>query len=73
MVKVILEGRFGEILGVHLYGKHVTEMIAEIAAAMQSEAVAEDILRTVHPHPSVSESLREAVLAAWTGRAIHSL
>lgn len=71
--KIILDSEYGEILGAHLYGVHVTEMIAEIALAMQAEATAEELIDTIHPHPTVCESLREAVLAAWTGSAIHNL
>ncbi len=73
MCKVILDSEYGEILGVHLFGKHVTEMIAEMAVAMNLEATVEEIIATVHPHPSVSEALREAFMAAWDGKSIHSL
>lgn len=73
LFKIILDSQYGEILGAHIYGSHVTEMIVEIAVAMQAEATAEDLIDTIHPHPTVSESLREAFLAAWTGKAIHYL
>ena len=73
MCKVILDSEYGEILGVHLFGKHVTEMITEMAVAMNLEATVEEIIATVHPHPSVSEALREAFMAAWDGKSIHSL
>ncbi|CAK7051115.1 MAG: Dihydrolipoyl dehydrogenase [Desulfovibrio sp.] len=72
VVKVILEGELGEILGVHMYGKHVTDMIAEIAVAMTLEATAEEIIHTIHPHPTVSESVPEAFMAAF-GKAIHCM
>jgi len=72
IVKVVLDGATGEILGVHLYGKHVTEMAAEISAAMTLEATADEIIDTVHPHPTVSESIPEAFMAAY-GKAIHYL
>ena len=70
LVKVILDAEFGEILGVHLYGKHVTDMIAELSVAMTLEATAEEIIHSVHPHPTVSEALPEAFMAAY-GKAIH--
>lgn len=73
MYKMILHGEYGEILGAHFYGPHATEMIAEIALAMQTEATADEIIDTIHPHPTVSEMIRETVLAAWTGKAIHNL
>jgi dihydrolipoamide dehydrogenase len=72
LFKVIVEGTYGEILGAHLYGKHVTDMIAEIAVAMAGEVTAEELLNAIHPHPTVSEGLSEAFMAAM-GRAIHSL
>ena len=73
LFKVILDGELGEILGVHLYGKHVTDMIGEVSAAMSGELTAEEIIRSIHPHPTVCEALGEAFMAAWNGRAINSL
>jgi len=70
MVKVILEEEFNEILGVHIYGKHATDMIGEIAVAMSLESTAEEIINTIHPHPTVSESIPESFMSA-TGKAIH--
>lgn len=70
LVKVITEAKYGEILGVHIYGIHATDMIAEIVLAMELEATAEDIAETIHPHPTVSEIIPEAFHAAL-GRAIH--
>ena len=72
LVKVIIDGRLGEILGVHLCGSHVTEMIAEIALAMNLEASAGEIMASIHPHPTISESIPEAFMAAY-GKAIHWL
>ena len=71
IVKVILDKEFGEILGVHLYGKHVTDMIGEISVAMNLEATAQEVIGAVHPHPTVSEALPEAFMAAVYGRAIN--
>ena len=73
LAKVIVDAEFGEILGVHLYGKHVTDMIGEMAVAMTAEATAEEVIQSIHPHPTVSEALAEAFRAAWDGRAINSL
>ena len=71
--KVITEAATGEILGVHLYGKHVTDMIGEISVAMAAEATAEEVIHAIHPHPTVSEALAEAFMSAWNGKAINSL
>ena len=72
IAKVIVDAEFGEILGVHLYGKHVTDMIAELSVAMTMEATAEEIMHSIHPHPTVSEALPEAFMAAY-GKAIHRM
>lgn len=69
-IKVIIDEAYGEILGAHIYALHATEMIAEISLAMAAEATADDIIAAVHPHPTVSEAVGEAFLAAY-GRAIH--
>lgn len=71
IVKVILDKELGEILGVHLYGKHVTDMIGEISVAMHLEATAEEVIGAIHPHPTVSEAIPEAFMAAFYGRAIN--
>jgi len=71
MVKVISETRYGEIVGVHLYCIHATDMIAEAVAAMKLEATAEEIAMSIHPHPTVSEAVHEAMHALTDGRAIH--
>ena len=73
MFKAIVEGETGEILGVHLYGQHVTDMIGEISVAMTAEATAEEVIHAIHPHPTVNEAMGEAFMAAWNGRAINSL
>lgn len=67
------DGATGEILGVHLYGQHVTDMIGEVSAAMTAEATAEELIGSIHPHPTVNEALGEAFMAAWNGKAINSL
>ena len=73
LFKVIVAADTGEILGVHLYGQHVTDMIGEISAAMAAEGTAEELIHAIHPHPTVNEALGEAFMAAWNGRAINSL
>lgn len=73
MFKLIVDARYGEILGAHLYGPHVTEMISEIAVAMQAEATAEELVHTIHPHPTVSEAMGEVAMSAWIGKAVHWL
>lgn len=72
MMKVILDARYNSILGVHMYCAHATDMIAEVVAAMNLEACAEEIIASVHPHPTVSEAVGEAFMAAYD-RAVHSL
>ena len=70
LVKVVVSQRHGRILGAQLYCLHASDMIAEIGAAMNGEMTSEDMARTIHPHPTVSESLQEAFEAAL-GRGIH--
>jgi len=63
-VKVVSEARHGEILGVHMIGAGVTDLIAEGALARTLEATDEDLVATVHAHPTLAEALREATLVA---------
>ncbi|HHW04223.1 MAG TPA: dihydrolipoyl dehydrogenase [Thermoanaerobacterales bacterium] len=70
LIKIIADARYGEILGAHLMGPRVTEIIGEIALAMTMEATAQDLLSTIHPHPSVSEALAEAAHGVF-GNPIH--
>jgi dihydrolipoamide dehydrogenase len=70
LAKVITDAKYGEILGVHLYCHRATDMIAEAVAAMNAEATSEDLVRSIHPHPTVSEAVQEAFHAALGG-AIH--
>lgn len=71
-VKVVAEGEVGQVVGVHAMGPHVSELIPEGVMAITLEATLEEFAATIHPHPTVSEALAEAALAA-DGRAIHSL
>lgn len=69
-VKVIFDAKNGEWLGAHLIGDHVTEMIAEVVVARKMKATGRDIINTIHPHPTMSEAIMEAVAAAY-GEVIH--
>lgn len=70
MVKVLLGKHYKELLGVHIIGPRATDIIAEAALALGLEATAEEVIATIHAHPTVAEAMREAVLAAES-RAIH--
>ena len=67
--KVIL-GKYNEILGAHIIGPDATNLISEFSVAMRGELTADEIIETIHPHPTLSEGIREAVMAA-EGRPIH--
>ncbi len=69
-VKLIFEAKYGEILGAHMIGTNVTEMIAEIVALRKLESTGHEIIKTVHPHPTMSEAVMEAAAAAY-GEVIH--
>jgi dihydrolipoamide dehydrogenase len=69
-VKVIYDAKYGELLGAHLIGANVTEMIAELVAARKLETTGHEILKAVHPHPTMSEAIMEATAAAY-GEVIH--
>lgn len=69
-VKVIYDAKYGELLGVHMIGANVTEMIAEAVLARKLEATGHEILSTIHPHPTMSEAFMEATAAAY-GEVIH--
>ncbi len=64
-VKVIYDSKYGELLGAHLVGSNVTEMIAEIVTARKLETTGHEILKAVHPHPTMSEAIMEATAAAY--------
>jgi dihydrolipoamide dehydrogenase len=69
-VKFIFDAKYGEILGVHIIGPEATELIAEAGLAKSLEATCESIMKTVHAHPTLAETLMEASAAAY-GEAIH--
>jgi dihydrolipoamide dehydrogenase len=64
-VKVIFDAKYGEFLGCHMIGHNVTEMIAEVVTARKLETTAHEILTAIHPHPTMSEALKEATAVAY--------
>ena len=69
-VKLIFDAKYGELLGGHLIGANVTEMIAELVAVRKLETTGHELIKTVHPHPTMSEAIMEAAAAAY-GEVIH--
>ena len=69
-VKVIFDAQYGEWLGAHLIGENVTEMIAGIVVARKLETTGKEIIEAVHPHPTLSEAVMEAVAQAY-GECVH--
>ncbi len=69
-VKVIYDAKYGELLGAHMIGANVTEMIAELVVARKLETTGHEILKAIHPHPTMSEAVMEATAAAY-GEVIH--
>ena len=70
LVKIIASKPYGEILGAHIIGEDASELIGELCLAKRLEATVEDIISTVHAHPTMHEGIHEAALA-WEGRLIH--
>lgn len=64
-VKLIFDAKYGELLGAHMIGANVTEMIAELVTARKLETTGHEIIKTVHPHPTMSEAVMEAAAAAY--------
>ncbi len=69
-VKVIFDAKYGEFLGAHMIGMNVTEMIAEVVTARKLETTGHDVIKTIHPHPTMSEAIMEAAADAY-GEVIH--
>ncbi len=69
-VKIVAEKKYDEVLGVHIVGPAATELIAEAGAALKLEATSEELVRTIHAHPTLSEAIHEAAEAVG-GHAIH--
>lgn len=70
LIKIIADKKYGQVLGIHIYGERATDLIAEGALAINMEATTDEIISTVHAHPTISEALKEAALAV-NKRAIH--
>lgn len=64
-VKIIYDAKYGELLGCHMIGYNVTELIAEIVVARKLETTAHEILNSIHPHPTISEAIKEATAVAY--------
>ncbi|MEO9211416.1 MAG: FAD-dependent oxidoreductase, partial [Ginsengibacter sp.] len=64
-VKIIYDAKYGELLGCHMIGYNVTEMIAEVVVARKLETTAHEILNAIHPHPTMSEGIKEATAVAY--------
>ncbi len=71
MVKIISEPKYGEILGVHIIGPRATDLISEAAIAIGSELTVDELISTIHSHPTVTEAVREAALDVY-GRCVHA-
>lgn len=69
-VKLVFDAKYGELLGAHMIGPDVTEMLAEVGLAMNLEATAETIFKTIHAHPTLSEAVMEAAAQAY-GEAVN--
>ena len=69
-VKLIFDAKYGELLGAHMIGDNVTELIAEMVTARKLESTAHEIIKSIHPHPTMSEAVMEAAAAAY-GEVIH--
>lgn len=70
-VKILIGKKYGEILGAHIVGARATDLIGELALAINAECTVDEIIQTVHPHPTVSEAVVEAAELSWAGQAIH--
>jgi len=70
MVKTVFDAKTGELLGAHMIGAEVTELIQGYVVGRQLETTEEDLMQTVFPHPTLSEMMHESVMDAWD-RAIH--
>lgn len=69
-VKVIFDAKYGEWLGAHIIGYNVTELIAEVVVARKLETTGHEIIKSIHPHPTMSEAIMEAAAAAY-GEVVH--
>jgi dihydrolipoamide dehydrogenase len=70
LVKIVAEAKYGEVLGVNIFGPHATDLIGEAVLAMRLEGTAQDVAQAIHPHPTLTEALKEAALDV-DGMALH--
>jgi dihydrolipoamide dehydrogenase len=70
-VKIIRDAKYGEILGAHIVGAHATEMIHELVVARTNELTVEEIVHSIHAHPTLSEAIAEATLDSL-GKMLHA-
>jgi dihydrolipoamide dehydrogenase len=70
VVKIVADARYGELLGVHILGPRATDLVAEACVALTNESTIEELVATMHAHPTVSEGIKEAAEAVF-GNAIH--
>jgi dihydrolipoamide dehydrogenase len=71
LVKIVAEKKYDEVLGVHMIGARATELVAEATLALRLESTVEELIRTIHAHPTMSEAVGEAAHATH-GAAIHA-
>jgi dihydrolipoamide dehydrogenase len=69
-VKVIFDAKYGEWLGTHMIGYNVTEVIEQTVTARKLETTSHEVLNSIHPHPTISEAIKDAIEVAY-GEAIH--
>jgi dihydrolipoyl dehydrogenase len=69
LVKIVSDAKYDEVLGIHMVGPHATDLISEAAVALRLESTTEEIMRTIHPHPTLSEAVMQAAEAVY-GHAI---
>ncbi|OLO38986.1 dihydrolipoyl dehydrogenase [Alkalihalophilus pseudofirmus] len=72
IAKIIVDEKYGEILGFSIVGEHVNELIADVTSVMSLESTIEDLASIIHPHPSLSEIIKEVALLA-TGKPLHTM
>jgi dihydrolipoamide dehydrogenase len=70
LVKIVAESKYGQVLGVHIAGPHASDLIQEGTLALMLESTLDELEATIHPHPTLSEAIAEAALAA-RGQALH--
>ncbi len=64
-IKLIFDDKYGELLGAHMIGANVTELIGEMVVARKLETTGHEIIKSIHPHPTMSEAIMEAAAAAY--------